>query len=511
MTTSTTTARWSKRASMAAVLAALMVTEPAGAAGPDNVSCPPHAIIINPGEPIQDAVRAAQPGTAFCLRSGIHRLQSIQPKDGQAFIGELGAILNGAIELGGFERQGRVWVASNIQRRNRSGGECLKQYPACNRTDGIYLNDVPLQPVATLGQLSPGSFYFDHAAGRLYLADDPTGKRVEQAAIERAFVATPVRGVTIRNLIVEKYAGPAQQAAISSGRLEQGATGWIIENNDVRLNTGVGIAAGPGSTVRANKIHHNGQLGITVTATGVLIEDNDIDHNNTYGFDATWEAGGLKATRTEQMIVRNNRVRNNLGVGLWCDIDCKHVVIENNTVEHNADIGIFYEISSDGIIRHNAVTGNGTGAKGQRGRAWVWGADIMIAASSRVDVHNNTLTVDHKSTGLMLVDQGRKKVKERPDFYTERDGCFPTSDVYVHHNTVVYTGRSGVSGGASDVAASHPHASIIQKGNNRFDFNTYTGSRNHDGRWFVWGRTHLTFDGFRALGQEANGKLILKD
>jgi hypothetical protein len=135
----------------------------------------------------------------------------------------------------------------------------------------------------------------------------------------------------------------------------------------------------------------------------------------------------------------------------------------------------------------------------------------MIAASSRVQVHNNTLTVDHKSTGLMLVDQGRLKAKERPGFYTERDGYFTTNDVHVHHNSVVYLGRSGVSGGASDVASRHPNAQIIQSGNNRFDYNTYTASKSHDGKWFVWGRTYMSFDTFRALGQEANGKLILKD
>ena len=40
------------------------------------------------------------------------------------------------------------------------------------------------------------------------------------------------------------------------------AAGWIVENCEVRLNSGAGIAAGAGGRVRGCNIHDNGQIGI---------------------------------------------------------------------------------------------------------------------------------------------------------------------------------------------------------------------------------------------------------
>ena len=469
--------------------------------------CPPAAIPIEVGQSIDSAAQAAPEGAAFCIRAGIHRSQSIHPKTGQAFIGEPGAILNGSIKLGDFLHNGRFWHAGGITPRGQTAGDCLKTKSACNRSDGVYVDGVPLEPVAALGSLRPGTFYFDHAARQLWLANNPRGKLVELAATERAFHASAAHGVVIRDLIVEKYANPAQQGAISTGRRGQPATGWRVENNEVRFNTGVGVAAGPDSVIRGNRIHHNGQLGITSTANNVLIEDNEISYNNIYGFDADWEAGGLKAAIAENMTVRRNRVFENRGAGIWCDIDCKNVTIEDNTVERNSSAGIFYEISSDGIIRNNSLQGNGAGGFGQKGRVWVWGAEILVAASSRVEVSGNRLKVMDKSSGVMLIEQGRKKVRERADFYKDSDGYFVTSDVHVHNNLITYAGRNGVSGGATDVSRFHPNASVIQNGNNRFDFNTYTGAALRTSKRFMWGRGSMTFDEFRALGHEAHGAI----
>lgn len=62
---------------------------------------PVHACIaspdvyVQPGDDIQAAVNRNSPGTVFAIMSGIHRRQSIRPKDGMAFIGERNVVLDG--------------------------------------------------------------------------------------------------------------------------------------------------------------------------------------------------------------------------------------------------------------------------------------------------------------------------------------------------------------------------------------------------------------------------------
>ena len=95
-----------------------------------------------------------------------------------------------------------------------------------------------------------------------------------------AFTGTAVR-VTIRNLIVEHYNTPASDAPIHCS-----STGyWVVENNEIRFNAHIGIAAGPRWVVRNNYIHHNGQLGMRAVDQDNVIEGNEIAFNNTQGHD----------------------------------------------------------------------------------------------------------------------------------------------------------------------------------------------------------------------------------
>src|SRR4051794_9430775 len=63
-------------------------------------------VYINAGDDIQAQVNANSTGTTFVLRAGVHRLQSIRPKDGDTFQGEQGAVLSGARLLTNFTRSG---------------------------------------------------------------------------------------------------------------------------------------------------------------------------------------------------------------------------------------------------------------------------------------------------------------------------------------------------------------------------------------------------------------------
>ena len=151
--------------------------------------------------------------------------------------------------------------------------------------------------------------------------------------------------------------------------------GWTMENCEVCWNIGAGISVGTGGRVRGCNIHHNGQIGIEGNGQNVSIEGNSIWSNNIYGFDYICEAGGVKIALSDGVTYRGNHIYDNVGPGLWCDIDCRNVVYDGNLVENNHDIGIFHEISFKAVIRNNVVRHNGRGHRG-----WFWRAEVGVAA-----------------------------------------------------------------------------------------------------------------------------------
>lgn len=487
---------------------ALLASPPSEAA--DNAPCPPGSIAVPVGASIQVIVEKAPPGATFCIAAGIHRAQLIAPKDQQTFIGQPGAILNGAELVTDIRRQGAFWVTATPKLEVRPFGTCLPHRARCNDPLRFFLDDQPLEPVADRADLQSGRVYSDAATGLSYLSEDPRGRALERTRQLYAINNRGARGVTVKGLIVEKYATPAQQGAIF-GDENPRATDWLIEGNEVRFNSGSGIATGDRSIVRNNKVHHNGQLGISPNGADVLIERNEIYENNIYGFDAAWEAGGVKAGKVERLTLRGNHVHDNYGPGLWCDIDCRDILFESNLVERNADAGIFYEISFDAIIRNNTVRLNGTGRGGQQGSSWVWGAGIQIAASEGVSVYGNTVTVAPGSTGIVIVDQGRERLDQPRTKSGQGPLLYRTARNAVHDNEIVYEGETGLSGGASDVAPSNPNFGIIEKGGNQFDRNTYVLRQQTNAAFFIWGHEPISFETFRSLGQEASGRLARPD
>src|SRR5262249_57050143 len=67
-----------------AVVTLLILGSPAMvAAGVTDTPCPPGAIAVEPGASVQTAVDSAGEGAAFCLKSGVHRVQARRPPPGQ--------------------------------------------------------------------------------------------------------------------------------------------------------------------------------------------------------------------------------------------------------------------------------------------------------------------------------------------------------------------------------------------------------------------------------------------
>lgn len=481
-----------------AALAQAALAEPASASpsasapaaqGVVDVPCPAGAIAVAPGDSIQAAVDRAGENANFCLKNGLHRLQLVRPQQGQSFYGEGKTVLNGSRVLKAFSREGSYWVASGQTQHGQQHGECLPDSPACDRPEGVFIDDAPLSQVLSKDQVAPGRFYLDYAENKLYLADDPTGHKVEATVDAFAFESL-ASNVLIKNLIIEKYASVAQKGAIQG----IGPTGWIVENSELRLNSGAAIGVGTGGRVRNSDLHHNGQSGIAGTGKDIQVENTKIWANNIYGFDPGWQAGGLKLALADGVVLRGNHVYDNIGPGLWCDIDCRNVLYEGNVVERNHQgAGIFHEISYTAVIRDNVVSYNGIGT------SWFWDTNILIAASQDVKVYDNTLTVNPGGCGIMLIDQGRP---------TDRGGKYKTQDNAVYQNASTFEG--GVcAGGVSDTPPGDENFSIITDGNNRFDGNVYRVPRASGDERFPWGHKVFDWTGLRAAGIEPNGRLEL--
>lgn len=465
----------------------LLTTAPLGAG--NNLRCPADALPVAPGQSLQAAIDAAPAGASFCLKNGVHRMQAARPKSAQRFYGDGHTVLNGSRLVTGFSREEAYWVAEGQEARSRRQGDCMKTFPTCNFPETLFIDDKPLTRVLRKDDLAPGRFFFDQPAARIYIADDPAGRTVELATAAFAF-AGRASGVLISNVLVEKFASPAQRGAIDA----QNGKRWTVENCELRWNSSAGISVGEGSVVQDSNIHHNGQIGITGAGNHIRIDGNRIVANNTRGFSFGWEAGGAKISLADDVVFRANEVRDNRGPGLWCDGDCRNTVYEDNIVERNDDAGIFHEISFNAVIANNVLRHNGAGSDG-----WFWGNDITIAASESVEVGGNSVTVSDGRCAIMLIDQARR----------DNGRLYKTQNNSIHDNDMRFEGAP-CAGGTSDVKAGDENFAIIVEGNNRFDRNVYRVPRGIGAYRFVWGRDEgLDWKGLRGLGLEPNGRLVL--
>lgn len=446
--------------------------------GVAEVVTTPSAVPILPGQNIQAIVSATPPGTAFLLRAGVHRLQTIRPRDGDIFAGETGAVLSGARELTSFSFEGGHYVAAGQTQQGLPHGQCQSGFPQCRFPEELFIDDRPLVRVGSLDEVGPNRWYFDYVADRIYFADDPRGRRVETSVLPVAMDAS-ANNVSVSGLTVEKYANLAQQGVINA----EGRTGWVIARNEVRSNHGLGIRIGPGSRVIENNVHHNGQLGIGGVGNDVLVEKNEIAYNNTAHFDADWEAGGAKFVQTDRLMVRENVVHHNGGPGLWTDIDNINTTYESNTVEDNERMGIFHEISYAAVIRSNIIRRNGFGFQ-----EWLWGCGILVAASPNVEVYGNT--VEGNADGIGAVQQRRGSGPYGPH---------EVSNLWVHDNSVMMA--QGHSGLVQDIG----DGSYFSSRNNRFDRNRY---RLSGASVFAWMNTEMTSEQWKSSGQEQTGSFF---
>jgi hypothetical protein len=458
-------------------------------AHPVQMASSSRDVTVHPGDDIQKLVNNNPSGTSFVITAGTYRLQSIRPKDGDTFSGQPGTILNGAEVLDNFKQQGQYWVADVIVHPLSSyRGECDNQHPACMDPEDLFYDSKPLKRVASLSLVAPGTWYLNYSENKAYVGSDPTHHTVEISVARAAFWGN-ASNVTINGLAIEKYASIAGKGAINAMAALNGygpvGKGWVVESNDVYLNHGVGIRVADGMTVRNNKVHDNGQMGVAGSGSNILVQGNEIYGNNYAGYKLDWEAGGVKfAAYSTHVTLDNNYVHDNKGPGLHGDIGCDYFVFENNHTARNISSGIHWEISYHAIIRNNLVEDEGYSPLGT---SFWYGGGILVSNSTDVEVYGNTVKDCVNGIGGTETDRGVDSKTGVP---------YNLKNLYVHNNTI--TQQTGFAAGI--VKSSKLDDSVFTFWNNRFINNTYhLGSE--AGRFFEWLNSPQTLAAWLRLSE----------
>ncbi|HET9607199.1 MAG TPA: right-handed parallel beta-helix repeat-containing protein [Nitrospira sp.] len=444
-----------------------------------------EGIRLEPGSDPQAQLQSQPEGETFCFSSGVYRLaRPLTPKDRQRLVGEPGAILSGAQVVTGWTQIDGAWRATGYLPSDPFvHGECMDGYRGCGYAEAVFYDNRQLWRVDTQDELAPNRFFEDYDANAIWIADDPSERTVEVARTETALIGES-KDVLVEGLIIEKFANPAQRGAVQA----QGP-GWRIQNNDVRLNHGHGVYTdSTGGEIVGNRLHHNGQLGLGGDGDYVAVTSNEIDHNNTAGFDILWEAGGMKWFNSTGLKVSHNNVHHNTGPGLWTDINNIHTTYERNNVYNNTNHGIYHELSYHAIIRNNRIVYN-EGAEPLSG----WGdAGIRVSASRDVEVYGNVLIGN--TNAIMLIQQRRN---DSPSEY----GPHELDNIIIRDNDITMT--DNLTGMVND----NGDDSLYRR-NIRFSNNTYRLA-NEDGRYFAWAGDNVTRTTWtQAIGHDRTGKFL---
>jgi hypothetical protein len=123
-----------------------------GDVGPVPTSC--DGVTVNAADDTQRVIDAHPPGTTFCLAAGTYRLEApLKPKEGDALIGQQGAVLNGSKVPTGWRKSGDVWSTAGFLRAGPGiHGQCLESVPTCAFTEDVFLDKKRLTRVESRPQ-----------------------------------------------------------------------------------------------------------------------------------------------------------------------------------------------------------------------------------------------------------------------------------------------------------------------------------------------------------------------
>ena len=298
------------------------------------------------------------------------------------------------------------------------GAPCLAGFVRCGSPDDLFVDGQPQRRVGSAGEVVAGTWFYDYAAGQVWVGTDPNGRTVEVSVPGRHAIVADLgrggQGVTVRNLTIEKYGAPFQECAIQTTDAGGGfqnvndpnngaSGGWLVQNNVIRLNHGCSVFAGPGTVVADNRLVDNGQMGVKAAGRRVQIVRNEVSRNNFAGHDTYYEAGGAKFWNAIDLVFAYNEVRGNSGSGVWPDYALTGIVIDHNTIADNTEGGVWAEMTLSGAITFNDITGNDAANVGNSGRTH---GGIFLFNASNFDVSGNRLADNNGGVVAQVQQRG---------------------------------------------------------------------------------------------------------
>ena len=325
---------------------------------------------------------------------------------------------------------------------------------------------------------------------------------------ENAFHGTAT-GVTIGRLTFIGFQGdggekPQEQAAIrgtsalwASDRGEM-AREWLLEDIEASDNIASGVFLGDNFTIRGSVFSRNGVTGLGGSETvGGLIEKNVVNDNGAQqATGVLGNGGGMKFTQAgsidEPLVIRDNEIFANSGIGVWCDIGCDGFEVVDNFIHDQTSRGIMFELSSNAVIRGNLLVNTNEWSDFSRDFN---AAAIAVGESSDVLIEDNY--IDGAVAGI-IIRQTRRPVRPAESFLDDYSGVtYLSQRVDVRINVLVNVEAMGISTGSTG-GGLIPDPSTI-----RFEDNVYADPSRLTFWWANGDR--YSFDDWQASGRDLHG------
>jgi poly(beta-D-mannuronate) C5 epimerase len=191
---------------------------------------------------------------------------------------------------------------------------------------------------------------------------------------------------------------------------------------------GLRYDGGDGSLIKGNNIHDLYFGFYSNGVGGIKIENSHIHDNIHYGLDPH--------TGTHDMVIRNNTVNGNGGIGIICSLDCYNIEIEDNVVYNNTKMGIMFSRSmTDSIARNNDISNEDRG--------------MVISESTNNEIYDNKVSdsgrgidIDADSSGNSIHDNTIVDIADPEDALGIEDGAGSQNTLF---SNVLINSKTGPS------------------------------------------------------------------
>lgn len=238
--------------------------------------------------------------------------------------------------------------------------------------------------------------------------------------------------VTLRNLVICRYATPDQECAVMADSTGQGwmsvlsdpgdRSGWLVDHCTFSENRTGGLFLGSASTAQHVLARRNGQVGFKATGRGArFIACRSTENNADCRVNYFWEAGGMKCWNVKDLLVEGGEYDSNGGIGIWLDYTWDGNVIRRVYCHDNRRAGISIEMTAGALIQECTLSRDDIdGLSGAIPAAWrpwdqsprsgpdLWQGEIFIfnGSGSGTFVHPATKQ-EYRFNGQTRIERNR--------------------------------------------------------------------------------------------------------